>query len=279
MMERLQKIILTRGGLDLEVALDQGTDLSIALDFNGPQPNAFGLPRASAQPFSAGAFVAATEQGAGFNCDGLSLFPHGNGTHTECVGHIAHGPHFVHEHVQDALIPATLLSVTLQRLGDTQESYPHLATPEDWVITADALHEAFLAIDADPLWLEALIIRTYPNDREKVWANYTGQNPAYLTAEAMQWVLNRQARHLLVDLPSVDREEDQGQLPNHHDFWAVPHGEHAATAGSEGRTITELIYVPEHVVDGHYLLNLQVPALLTDAAPSRPTIYPIKPRR
>jgi hypothetical protein len=42
-------------------------------------------------------------------------------------------------------------------------------------------------------------------------------------------------------------------------------------------TITELIYVPEHISDGLYALNLQCPNLQTDAVPSRPVIYRLTP--
>lgn len=277
-MELLQRLMITRGGVDLVVRLDQPHDLSISLDFEGAQPNAFSLPRANAAPFAAGQFVASVDHGAGFNCDGLSIYPHGNGTHTECAGHICQGAHFVHEHLREALIPATLLSVELTRLGDAQDTYPHLASPEDWVITADALHAAFEALDADLLWFDALILRTFPNDREKTRANYTGQNPAYLSQEAMRWIVNRQVRHLLVDLPSVDREEDQGALPNHHTFWHIPQGQHQLSEAAHGRTITELIYVANEIPDAHYLLNLQIPPLLSDAAPSRPILYPLERR-
>ena len=38
-------------------------------------------------------------------------------------------------------------------------------------------------------------------------------------------------------------------------------------------TITELAYVPDSLVDGPYLLELQVPALSGDAVPSRPLLY------
>ncbi|MBK9767712.1 MAG: hypothetical protein IPP63_12210 [Chloracidobacterium sp.] len=37
-------------------------------------------------------------------------------------------------------------------------------------------------------------------------------------------------------------------------------------------TITELIYVPNEVSDGVYLLNLQIAPFATDAAPSRPML-------
>ena len=37
-----------------------------------------------------------------------------------------------------------------------------------------------------------------------------------------------------------------------------------------------MIYVPEQMKDGYYLLDLQIPAFMSDAAPSRPIIYPIE---
>jgi len=74
-------------------------------------------------------------------------------------------------------------------------------------------------------------------------------------------------KHLLVDIPSVDKEIDGGTLAFHHAFWNVP--EQPIT----NRTITELIYVPNEVEDGHYILELQVSNFDNDAAPSRPLLY------
>ena len=34
-----------------------------------------------------------------------------------------------------------------------------------------------------------------------------------------------------------------------------------------------MIYVDDKIKDGHYLLNLQIPSFVSDAAPSRPIIY------
>jgi hypothetical protein len=39
--------------------------------------------------------------------------------------------------------------------------------------------------------------------------------------------------------------------------------------------VTELAWVPDSVPDGLYLLDLQVPAFASDAAPSRPVLYPV----
>lgn len=74
--------------------------------------------------------------------------------------------------------------------------------------------------------------------------------------------------HLLIDLPSVDREKDDGKLAFHHGFWQVPDNPQFH------KTITEFIFIPDIVVDGLYLLNLQVAPFQNDAAPSRPVIFP-----
>jgi hypothetical protein len=34
-----------------------------------------------------------------------------------------------------------------------------------------------------------------------------------------------------------------------------------------------MIFVDNHIEDGSYLLNLQIPAFVSDAAPSRPIIF------
>ena len=75
--------------------------------------------------------------------------------------------------------------------------------------------------------------------------------------------------HLLTDLPSVDREDDGGTLSAHKTWWNVD-----GNIGSEA-TITELIYVGRHVKDSKYLLQIQVAPIESDAAPSRPLIFPI----
>ena len=74
-------------------------------------------------------------------------------------------------------------------------------------------------------------------------------------------------QHLLLDLPSVDREEDAGLLLAHHAFWCYPAQPRCAA------TITELIFAPDEVEDGLYLLNIQVTSLVLDASPSKPVLY------
>jgi hypothetical protein len=77
-------------------------------------------------------------------------------------------------------------------------------------------------------------------------------------------------RHLLLDLPSVDREEDGGQLLAHKAFWQYPHNTRTDA------TITEMVYVPNELRDGLYLLNLQTISLDLDASPSKPVVYAVE---
>ena len=70
----------------------------------------------------------------------------------------------------------------------------------------------------------------------------------------MKSLVEQGINHFLIDLPSVDKEIDGGVLAAHHAFW-----EHPDNTNLE-RTITELIYVPEEIKDGLYLMNLQMAA-------------------
>ena len=74
---------------------------------------------------------------------------------------------------------------------------------------------------------------------------------------------------MLIDLPSVDKEKDDGKLLAHKAFWN--------TSGKTrfDATITEFIFVPNAVKDGTYFLNLQIAPFENDATPSKPILYKI----
>ena len=100
--------------------------------------------------------------------------------------------------------------------------------------------------------------------------NYEHTNPPYLEEEAAIFLREREIKHLLIDLPSVDKEKDNGLLLAHRAFWNV-NGKLRLDA-----TITEFIYVPRSVEDGTYFLNLMVAPFENDASPSRPVLFTIK---
>ncbi len=258
--------------IDLEKS-GKAIDISIPLRFNGPQPNAYGVESASSEPVKAGDLIGDTRLGGSVNFETYTFIPHCNGTHTECVGHITNERISVPDCLQDVLIPAMLVSVSPEWTGGS----------EDLVITRGAIETA---IESEPgavatgLLSErpasaALIIRTFPNDESKLTREYgEGYVPPYFSTDAMKYIVESGFKHLLVDLPSIDRIFDDGRLLNHRIFWNVDEGSFDVNENSRvNSTITELIYVPNFVPDGSYMLNLQIPPFESDCAPSRPILW------
>jgi kynurenine formamidase len=114
---------------------------------------------------------------------------------------------------------------------------------------------------------EAVVIRTLPNTKDKLSKQYSYTNPPYLTEAAAIYLRNKDVKHLLIDTPSVDKENDNGQLLAHKAFWNL---------GGQIRlnsTITELVFVPNSVKDGKYILNILIAPFENDASPSKPILY------
>jgi hypothetical protein len=271
---------LVAGEDGLRVVSERPIDLSIPLDFDGPQPNHFGAPPARARPLAAGGFVGDTRQGGSCNCDTLALTPHCNGTHTECVGHVTGERLSVAERAREPLLDAVLLSVETPPAEDCDETAEPAPQPGDRLVTAAALRQAAarLGRGTPAPTSDALVIRTLPNDASKRHRRYEAPElPPFLSLEAVAWIVGCGFRHLLVDLPSIDRSHDEGRLAGHRKFWGLaPGATAAATAERPEATITELIYVPEEVPDGRYALSLQIAPFRLDAAPSRPLLFPLE---
>jgi kynurenine formamidase len=214
--------------------------------------NAWYVPPIEKKPFTKGDFIGSVASGSSVNFFDIKLNPHGNGTHTECLGHITKENESIKDVVIDPLISAQLITVEPdQKDGDLVISKEQIASKVDLTIP------------------ESLIIRTIPNTLEKLNMQYTGANPAYLSEEASLYIHDIGIKHLLIDTPSVDKEEDGGKLLAHKAFW----GFHKIRRND--CTISEMIFVPNDVLDGLYLLNLQVLPLENDASPSNPVIFPL----
>lgn len=255
--------------------LSQPLAIGMPLHFNGPQPKAFGLPEACAQAYETEGFTGDINRGGAVNCDVLTLAPHGNGMHTECIGHITGGGHSVHDVLKDALLPACVVSLEVAQAYEHSETYIPAAEAGDRFITKASLQKALA--DKPTSFYTALVIRTLPNDESKQTRNYEQVAPPFLSAEAMAYVVSLGVEHLLVDFPSVDRPHDDGLLHNHRTFWQVLPG--SCDVGKESRTqatISEMVYVPDEIMDGIYLLSLQIPAFMRDAAPSRAFLYQVE---
>ncbi|KGE88919.1 cyclase family protein [Phaeodactylibacter xiamenensis] len=246
---------LQLNGQTYSTDLQQPLDIAIPLKAGLETVNCFYAPPMEHSPVVAGDFIGSTQEGGPVNFLTVRLTPHGNGTHTECVGHIAKETYTINQCLQQFHFPGQLISV-----------FPTKTDEGDRVIYREQL-EALLGAHPPTT---ALIIRTLPNDDLKMITNYSGANPPYLHHEAISYLVERGVEHLLLDLPSVDREEDGGQLLGHRAFWQYPEAPRAHC------TITELIYVNNSIRDGLYLLNLQVASFEIDASPSKPVLYALE---
>ena len=236
-------------------------DLSKPLDISIPygQVRCFYAPKVVMQPFTDGSFIGSVKKGAPVNFYDVQLNPHGNGTHTECLGHITRKQESVNQQLKTFHHVAQLVTVTPVSRGKS-----------DRVITVSLIKKAI----TKPL-PPTIVIRTTPNSRAKLTKDYSGTNPPYLDKRAMQFLVDSGVEHLLIDLPSVDREVDKGRLAAHHVFWKVGEG-YSKKESRKKATITELVFIDNKIKDGHYLLNLQIAPLELDASPSKPVLYRMK---
>jgi len=257
---------------------DLADPLSIAvpLDFCGPQPGFHGAPRAGSAPLRVAGFVGDSREGGSCNCEQVTLVPHCNGTHTECVGHLTDERVSIAETLRGGMHLALLVSVRPVEATATEEGSDPAPAAGDRLVTAAAL-AAGLAAHAT-LRPQALVVRTLPNGAGRMSQQYAGPAPAaYLSREAAGWLVEQGIEHLVLDLPSADRADDHGRLTAHRRFFGLPPGSRRASEAARPRaTITELAFVAPTLHDGWYLLDLQIPPFLSDAAPSRPVLYPVR---
>lgn len=257
-------------GHSLQVRLDRGVDLSITLDPHGPQPSFFAGEPARAEPLQAPGYVGSVAAGGSCNADTLSYVPHCHGTHTECVGHIQAEPALLLKTIDQQPCLAQLITMNPVAPGDTPEQYSPQMEDLEPLLTADELRSR-LNSSAPPA--HALVVRTLPNTPSKSTTDYA-EAPPYpvFSQQAMQWLSEGNWKHLLIDLPSLDRAHDGGRLLNHRQWWRTEDG--PGNSASK-RSVTEMIFVPDELEDGLYWLNLQLQPLASDAVSSRPVLYPV----
>lgn len=225
-------------------------DISIPMTGKTSNVNAWYVDHPKIEPHQEGDFVGSVAKGASTNFNDIAFNPHAHVTHTECMGHILEEVHSINESLNQFFFIAELITVAPEKQGN------------DFVISKKQLQYALG--EKSP---EALVIRTLPNTKTKMRKQYSNTNPPYLLEEAAEWIKSIGVKHLLIDLPSVDKEKDEGLLLAHNAFW-----------NTKGRlrkeaTITEFIFVPNTIKDGFFLLNLQVAPFENDASPSRPVLF------
>lgn len=235
-----------------QIDLSKPIDISIPLRASKENVNAWYVNAPVIKPESDGKWIATVKDGACVNFNNIYFNPHAHGTHTECVGHITEQVHSINKNLKQFFFLAEVITVA----------------PEDYdgdlVISKKHIQVALGNKNRD-----AIVIRTMPNTEDKLSKQYSNTNPPYLLQEAAVYLREKGVNHLLIDLPSVDKEKDNCQLLAHNAFWNTK-GKIRFDA-----TITEFIYVPNDVYDGTYFINIQIAPFENDATPSKPILYKI----
>ncbi len=240
-------------GKEYKIDFFKPIDISIPLSTDKDCVSAWYVAPMKLEPVVMGDWIGDVNQGGSVNFRTVTFNPHGNGTHTECVGHISKEFYTINKSLERFMFVAEIITLLPVQLENG-----------DFVITRKQFEVALEGTKP-----EALVIRTLSNGLNKINTNYSNTNPPYILKEAIDYLNERGVIHLLIDLPSVDKEIDGGQLAAHHAFWNYPN------QTQFHKTITELIYVPNEVPDGTYILNLQIAPFENDASPSKPILYKV----
>ena len=236
----------------IAVDLSKPLDISIPIQATIENPLAWHQNKPHVEPAKMGDWTGKVSEGGSVNFNNIFFNPHAHGTHTESFGHISKEFHSVNDALKTFFFLAEVITVQPKKVGGDQ------------IISEEGISEILENTVA-----EAVIIRTLPNEISKKSKNWSNTNWPYLSEKAAIFLRRTGVKHLLIDLPSVDKEQDDGKLLAHKAFWNYP-GKPRADC-----TITEMIYVPEFIEDGSYLLNLQMASFENDASPSKPVLYKI----
>ena len=236
----------------LQIDLSEPLDISMPLVSSKNNVNAWYVDEPKIEPVKDGEWTAAVSEGASVNFNNIQFNPHAHGTHTECVGHITEKVYSINKHLKTFFFLAEVITVAPENFM------------KDKVISKKQLQFVLGNKKRD-----AVVIRTIPNTRDKFSRQYSNTNWPYLKTDAVKFLVDKGIKHLLIDLPSIDREKDGGELLGHNAFW-----------NTEGKlrldaTITEFIYVSNKIEDGEYFLNLQIAPFENDASPSKPILYKV----
>ena len=249
---------------NFQIDLSKPIDISIPLTNTDENPIAWYIEKPVIEPVVFGDWTGKVSEGkSSTNFNNIFFNPHGHGTHTECLGHITHNFYSINQSLKQFFFFAKLITIEPEKIGD------------DFVITKEQVQKKLSSATSMNVINEALIVRTLPNKKEKKSRKYSNTNPPYLSEEAAVFIRESKIQHLLIDLPSVDKEHDKGKLLAHKAFWNVKDTVHLNDDARREATITEMIFVSKEIEDGYYILNLQIASFENDASPSKPVLYKI----
>ena len=267
------KIKILHQNFEYKIESSQGLDLSIPYFFNGNQPNFYDVEKGRLSYLKTEANTWSVKDGGSCNVPEISMNIHCTGTHTESVGHLLKKSGDIGSILREVFCPSLLITISPELSCNTNEQYHCSIGNDELIITAESIKRQF------EIWKHhqptALIIRTLPNYKKKQFLDFDKSTPPFFSNDALKLIHTFKIKHLIVDLPSVDRMEDSGILGNHRIFWGDGLNAKSEVNSNSQKTITELAYIPNSAIDGFHFLNIQIPHFVCDAAPSRPLLYSV----
>lgn len=243
-----------------EADLDKPVDLSLPTRTENSF-TAWYVEPATIAPVKAEGFIGSVREGGGVNFFDMNINPHGNTTHTECVGHISKEKEDVNSVVSKFHFKSQIITLKPKILTKDLSKWKR---KNDLVFDKETIEKSLVK------GVEAVILRTQMDYDSLFNKQYNNTNWPYLLPDLTSFLRNSGVKHLLIDQPSIDREQDGGELLSHKAFWDYPNSKDLE------RTITEFIAVPPKIKDGLFLLNLSFANFCNDASPSRPVVFKLE---
>ena len=256
------EVVVKHNNNSYRINQSSGKSLSIPYNYNGDQPSFYDAEKGSAIPMKQNGFIGLVNDESGCNVMNINQNIHCTGTHTECAGHILPDSISINDVLSHEYYLTELISISSISALETNETYHVPFSKEDKIITKRMIEGKI------PDKALGLIIRTLPNSLSKMNQRYNATNTIFFTKEAIKYITDCKIRHLVVDMPTIDKYDDGGHLGNHHLFFE--------NNPPYKKTITEMAYIDNEIIDGSYLMTIEIPPMVLDAAPSRPFIFDIK---
>ncbi len=229
-------------------------DLSVPVNPHSGLPRAWYKGPATVNPVRTDGWIGSVAEGGAVNFRDITFNPHAHGTHTETREHIHDAFQPVDARSRSAALPFLLPAYLVHAMPEHQG--------EDWVVPCAALDKVSETLTE--LKPRAIVLKCTNADVVRDWSD---TNPPYLEDGFAERLCQLGIDHLLIDLPSVDKEVDGGALRAHKAFFG------SDTSPRSNATISELLCVPQGLQEGPGLLAMQVAPFVNDAAPSRPVWF------
>ena len=243
---------------------NNGESITIPMNFNSNNnPKFYDESNPIKESYTSNDITYDIEKNAGCNVPVVKFNVHCSGTHTETGAHIFKESQSIGELSNLNFIPSRLITVRPQE--QSNDVYHVKYDSDDQVITKKILKNS---LDSFSDFLECIIIRTLPNNKDKIKFNYNRHTHPFLSNDAIYYLKEKTVKHIIIDTPSIDRSDDGGQLKNHKIFFTNDNT-------INENTITELAFIPNHCIDGRYFTCIGYPKFHLDAAPSNPVIYKV----